>query len=297
MLKKGLGKGLGALIPGVEEARERGQFEVEVDRITPNPLQPRRAFDRAKIEELAASMQDQGVIQPLLVRRRGEHYELIAGERRLRAAMHAGLRQVPVVVKEATDLEALQIALIENLQREDLNPIEEATAYQQLQGDFGLSQEEVAAKVGKSRPAVANSLRLLLLPKAVRDEVAEGRLPAGQARALLGLQNETAILAAAREIMAKGLSTRETERWVRRFRSGRRRKRGTSLSDPDLRALVDGLQRALGTKVRLIQRAGSSAGKIVIEYYSAADLERILQTISNGPGSLGEVGNAVAGRP
>ncbi|MBI2089251.1 MAG: ParB/RepB/Spo0J family partition protein [Deltaproteobacteria bacterium] len=285
MQKKGLGKGLGALIPGVEETRERGQFEVEVDRITPNPLQPRRAFDQAKIEELAASMRDQGVIQPLLVRRRGEHYELIAGERRWRAAMHAGLNQVPVVVKDASDLEALQLALIENLQREDLNPIEQAAAYQQLQRDFGLSQEEVAAKVGKSRPSVANSLRLLLLPKAVQDEVVQGRLPAGQARALLALQDEAAIVAAAREVIAKALSTRQTERLVARLRSGRRRRRGTLLSDPDLRALVERLQRALGTKVRLIQQAGSSAGKIVIEYYSATDLERILHAISNEPGS------------
>lgn len=285
MQKKGLGKGLGALIPGVEEARERGQFQAEVDRITPNPLQPRRAFDQAKIEELAASMRDQGVIQPLLVRRRGEHYELIAGERRWRAAMHAGLSQVPVVVKEASDLEALQLALIENLQREDLNPIEQAAAYQQLQRDFGLSQEEVAAKVGKSRPSVANSLRLLLLPKAVQDEVHQGKLPAGQARALLALQDEPAIVAAAREVIAKALSTRQTERWVARFRSGRRRRRGTLLSDPDLRALVERLQRALGTKVRLIQQAGSSAGKIVIEYYSATDLDRILHAISNEPGS------------
>lgn len=285
MQKKGLGKGLGALIPGVEETRERGQFQAEVDRITPNPLQPRRAFDQAKIEELAASMRDQGVIQPLLVRRRGEHYELIAGERRWRAAMHAGLSQVPVVVKEASDIEALQLALIENLQREDLNPIEQAAAYQQLQRDFGLSQEEVAAKVGKSRPSVANSLRLLLLPKAVQDEVVQGRLPAGQARALLALQDEPAIVAAAREVIAKALSTRQTERLVSRFRSGRRRRRGTLLSDPDLRALVERLQRALGTKVRLIQQAGSSAGKIVIEYYSATDLERILHAISNEPGS------------
>lgn len=285
MQKKGLGKGLGALIPGVEETRERGQFQAEVDRITPNPLQPRRAFDQAKIEELAASMRDQGVIQPLLVRRRGEHYELIAGERRWRAAMHAGLSQVPVVVKEASDLEALQLALIENLQREDLNPIEQAAAYQQLQRDFGLSQEEVAAKVGKSRPSVANSLRLLLLPKAVQDEVHQGKLPAGQARALLALQDEPAIVAAAREVIAKALSTRQTERLVARLRSGRRRRRGTLLSDPDLRALVERLQRALGTKVRLIQQAGSSAGKIVIEYYSATDLERILHAISNEPGS------------
>ena len=281
MLKKGLGRGLGALIPDDDEPKQPGQLQLEVDRIAPNPFQPRRAFHQEKIEEMAASMRDQGVIQPLLVRRQGDRYELIAGERRLRAAVKAGLREVPVVVKEASDVEALQLALIENLQREDLNPIEEASAYQQMQREFGLSQEELAARVGKSRPAVANSLRLLLLPKVVQEEVAQGKLAVGQARALLGLQDEAAIIAAAREVVAKSLSTRQTEKLVSRFRSGRRRRRGTALSDPDLRALVESLQRALGTKVHLIRRPGSSAGKIVIEYYSATDLERILHAISN----------------
>ncbi|OGP20524.1 MAG: hypothetical protein A2038_01720 [Deltaproteobacteria bacterium GWA2_57_13] len=281
MLKKGLGRGLGALITGVEEPKEPGQLQLEVDSIVPSPFQPRRAFDPGKIEDMAASMRDQGVIQPLLVRRHGDGYELIAGERRLRAAVKAGLRKVPVVVKEASDVEALQLALIENLQREDLNPMEEASAYQQLQREFGLSQEEIAARVGKSRPAVANAMRLLFLPQALQEEVAQGKLPAGQARALLGLQEEAAIVAAAREVMAKGLSARQTERLVSRLKSGRKRRRGIASADPDLRALIERLQRALGTKVRLIQRAGSGAGKIVVEYYSANDLERILQAILN----------------
>lgn len=285
MLKKGLGRGLGALIPGVEERKEPGQLQLEVDSIVPSPFQPRRAFDPGKIEEMAASMRDQGVIQPLLVRRQGDGYELIAGERRLRAAVKAGLRKVPVVVKEASDVEALQLALIENLQREDLNPTEEASAYRQLQREFGLSQEEIAARVGKSRPAVANAMRLLLLPQALQEEVAQGKLPAGQARALLGLQEEAAIVAAAREVMAKGLSARQTERLVGRLKSGRKRRRGIGSADPDLRALIERLQRALGTKVHLVQRANSSAGKIVIEYYSATDLDRILHAISNEPGS------------
>ncbi|MBI3001515.1 MAG: ParB/RepB/Spo0J family partition protein, partial [Deltaproteobacteria bacterium] len=271
MLKKGLGRGLGALIPGVEEPKELGQLQLEVDSIVPSPFQPRRAFDPGKIEEMAASMRDQGVIQPLLVRRQGDGYELIAGERRLRAAVKAGLRKVPVVVKEASDVEALQLALIENLQREDLNPMDEASAYQKLQREFGLSQEEIAARVGKSRPAVANAMRLLLLPQGLQEEVAQGKLPVGQARALLGLQEEAAIVAAAREVLAKGLSARQTERLVGRLKSGRKRRRGIALADPDLRALIERLQRALGTKVRLIQRAGSGTGKIVIEYYSAND--------------------------
>lgn len=278
MQKKGLGKGLGALIPGIDAAKDLPNLQVEVDRIAPNPLQPRRSFDEAKIEEMAASIRDQGIIQPLLVRRNRDGYELIAGERRLRAAVKAGLREVPVVVREASDNESLQLALIENLQREDLNPIEEASAYHRLQKDFALSQEEIADKVGKSRPAVANSMRLLLLPQEVQQEVARGRLPVGQARALLGLGNEALMIATAREVIAKGLSTRATEKLVARLRLGRRR--GAPLSDPNLRSLIERLQRSLGTKVRLIHRARSGRGKIEIEYYSAADLERIVQRMT-----------------
>lgn len=281
--KKGLGKGLSALIPGIDAPRETPNLEVEVDRIASNPSQPRRSFDEAKINELANSVRDQGIIQPLVVRRVGEGYELIAGERRLRAARKAGLREVPVIVREASNSETLQLALLENLQREDLNPIEEATAYQRLQEEFELSQEEIAQKVGKSRPAVANCMRLLLLPKEVQQEVTRGKLPAGQARALLGLENEALVLAAARDVIAKGLSTRETERLVARLKSGRkRRKRETSLSDSNLRSLVEQMQRSLGTKVRLLHQAGSGRGKVEIEYYSLADLERIIQMITGG---------------
>ena len=284
MQKKGLGKGLSALIPGIDAPRETPNLEVEVDRIASNPSQPRRSFDEAKIDELAASVRDQGIIQPLLVRRAGEGYELIAGERRLRAARKAGLREVPVIVREASNSETLQLALLENLQREDLNPIEEATAYQRLQEEFELSQEEIAQKVGKSRPAVANCMRLLLLPKEVQQEVVRGKLPAGQARALLGLENEALVLAAAREVITKGLSTRETERLVARLKSGRKRRRETALSDSNLRSLVEQMQRSLGTKVRLLHRAGSGRGKVEIEYYSLADLERIIQMITGGKG-------------
>ncbi|MBI2210340.1 MAG: ParB/RepB/Spo0J family partition protein [Deltaproteobacteria bacterium] len=283
--KKGLGKGLGALIPGVESSADFPGFKVEIDRIVPNPLQPRRSFDEAKIDELAASVRDQGIIQPLLVRRAGERYELIAGERRLRAARKAGLTDVPVVVREAGNGEMLELALIENLQREDLNPIEEASAYQRLQEEFDLTQEEIARRVGKGRPTVANSVRLLLLPKEVQQLVTAGKLPAGQARALLGLESEAMILAAAREVTAKGLSTRETEKLVTRLRAGGRRRRKTApLSDPDLRALVERLQRSLGTKVRLLHQSKSNRGKIVVEYYSAADLERIVRLLGGTSG-------------
>jgi ParB family transcriptional regulator, chromosome partitioning protein len=286
--KKGLGRGLGALIPGASEPRLETDggalsFRVEVDRITPSPFQPRRTFDEAKIDELAASIRNQGIIQPLVVRRKGDGYELIAGERRWRAAMRAGLTQVPIVVRDASDHEALQLALVENLQREDLNPIEEANGYRRLQEEFQWSQEEMAEKVGKSRPAIANSMRLLSLPTEVQQEVSSGNLPAGQARALLGLHSEPLILSAYREVLAKGLSTRETEKLVRHLLLGRRRRRQVPLIDPDLRSIVEELQRLLGTRVRLLPKARSARGKIEIEYYSLPDLDRIIQTIKRNP--------------
>jgi ParB family chromosome partitioning protein len=282
--RKGLGRGLSALIPEAAEplAQSRsdgGPFKVEIDRITPSPFQPRRSFDEAKIEELASSIRNQGIIQPLVVRPKGGGYELIAGERRWRAAMKAGLIEVPVVVREATDHESLQLALVENLQREDLNPIEEANGYRRLQEEFHWSQDEMAEKVGKSRPAIANSMRLLSLPLEVQQEVASGSLPAGQARALLGLHSEPLIISSCREVIAKGLSTRETEKLVRHLTTGRRRRRQVPLVDPDLRAIVEELQRSLGTRVRLIPKARSARGKIEIEYYSVPDLERIIHSI------------------
>src|SRR5580765_774716 len=284
MQKKGLGRGLSALIPSAElktESRaEQTPSEIAVDRITPSPFQPRRSFDEAKIEELASSIRNQGIIQPLVVRPKGDGFELIAGERRWRAAMKAGLSRVPVVIREASDHEALQLALVENLQREDLNAIEEANGYRRLQEEFQWSQEEMAERVGKSRPAIANSLRMLLLPAEVQQEVVAGNLPAGQARALLGLHTEALIISASREVIAKGLSTRETEKMVRLLLIGRKRRRQVSLMDPDLKSIVEELQRALGTRVRLVPKARTSKGKIEIEYYTLPDLDRIIQSIT-----------------
>jgi ParB family transcriptional regulator, chromosome partitioning protein len=281
MQKKGLGRGLSALIPAAPEPKqENANLEIDVERITPSPFQPRRSFDEAKIEELASSIRNQGIIQPLVVRPKADQFELIAGERRWRAAIKAGLSHVPVVVRQASDHEALQLALVENLQREDLNPIEEANGYKRLQEEFRWSQEEMAERVGKSRPAITNSIRLLALPTEVQREVALGNLPAGQARALLGLQTEPLILSACREVIAKGLSTRETEKLVRYLMSGRKRRRQIPLIDPDLRSIVEELQRSLGTRVRLIPKARSAKGKIEIEYYTAPDLERIVHTIT-----------------
>ena len=283
--KKGLGRGLSALIPTVPEPKseltqDNSPKQVAVDRITTSPFQPRRGFNEPKIDELASSIRNQGIIQPLIVRPKNDGFELIAGERRWRAAMRAGLSQVPVVVRDASDQEAMQIALVENLQREDLNSIEEANGYRRLQEEFHWSQEEMAEKVGKSRPAIANSLRLLTLPSEVQHEVASGNLPAGQARALLGLHTEPLIISACREVIAKGLSTRETEKMVRTLLVGRRRRRQAPLLDPDLKSIVEELQRTLGTRVRLMPKARTAKGKVEIEYYSAADLERIVETIT-----------------
>jgi ParB family transcriptional regulator, chromosome partitioning protein len=286
--KTGLGRGLSALIPTPaepvrEEIKGTTNFEVDIGRIIPSPFQPRRTFDQTKLQELAASISAQGIVQPLVVRRKGERFELIAGERRWRAAMKAGLDQVPVVVREANDLEALQLALVENLQREDLNPIEEAAGYRRLQEEFHWSQDEMAEKVGKSRPAIANALRLLSLPVEVQQEVAVGAIPVGQARALLGLQSEPVILAAYREVLAKSLSTRETENLVRNLKLGRRRRRDTPAVDPDVRSLTEELQRVLGTKVRVIANSKLGKGKIEIEYYTLPDLERIIDAITRRP--------------
>jgi ParB family transcriptional regulator, chromosome partitioning protein len=290
--KTGLGKGLSALIPVAppqlvqSTPNDDPKTDVDIEKISPSPFQPRRAFDEAKLQELAMSIRNQGIIQPLVVRPKGERFELIAGERRWRAAMKAGLTRVPVVVREASDHDALQLALIENLQREDLNPVEEATGYRRLQEEFTWSQEEVAEKVGKSRPAVANALRLLSLPSEVQQEVAAGNLPAGQARALLGLQSEAVIMTAYREVIARALSTRETEKLVRNLKLGRRRRRESPAVDPDLRSLVEDLQRALGTKIRVLPKARSNKGKIEIEYYSLADLERIIGSITTRSSSM-----------
>ena len=282
MQKKGLGRGLSALIPDIDEPTGNPPNLVGIDTITPNPRQPRRTFNEAQIEELASSIREKGVIQPLLVRRSGYGYELIAGERRLRASIKAGIQRVPIVVLEATDSETLQLALVENLQREDLNPIDESLAYQRLQEEFGLSQEEIAIKVGKSRPAVANTLRLSLLPAEVQREVATGRLPAGQARAILGLEHEPLIIAAAREILSKGLSTREAENLVKRLKAPRSRRGQGNGTDPHLISLIEALQRQLATKVRLLHRARTGRGKIEIEYYSTEDFERIIGKLTDG---------------
>jgi ParB family chromosome partitioning protein len=279
MQKNRLGRGLDALLPGSESPVEEIQAEtppatVDPSLIVPNPNQPRQVFDDARIDELARSIQASGMLQPLVVRTTAAGYELIAGERRLRAARRLDLSEVPIIIHETPDPNSLLLALVENLQREDLNPLEEAAAFAELQEQFSLTQEQVAEKVGRSRSAVANSLRLLSLPDAIKEHVARGALAAGQARALLGLNDRSMLPAAAREVMARELSTRDTEALVKRLNKPRRIKTETRL-DPDLTNLVETLQRRLGTRVRLMHRAREDKGKLEIEYYSQDDLERI----------------------
>ena len=279
MQKPRLGRGLDALLPKStpavrEPAPGLAPMAVHPSLIIPNPNQPRQVFDEAKIDELARSIEASGMLQPLVVRRSPDGYELIAGERRLRAAGRLGLSEVPVIVHETADSNTLLLALIENLQREDLNPIEEAAAFAELQERFNLTQEQVAGRVGRSRSAVANSLRLLSLPDEIKQHVARGALPAGQARALLALEDRAMLAAAAREVMAKDLSTRDTEALVKRLKREKRPRTEHRL-DPDLTNLVETLQRRLGTRVRLMHRARDGKGKLEIEYYSQDDLGRI----------------------
>ncbi len=276
---RGLGRGLGALIPGA--ATPSGLTEVDVHDIAVNPRQPRHGLDTESIRELADSIQEHGVIQPLIVTEEagdGPRYQLIAGERRWRAAMLAGLETVPVLVKEATPQETLELALVENLQRADLNPLEEASAYHQLVEEFGLTQEQVAERVGRSRVTVTNSLRLLHLPDGVKDALAENRISEGHARALLGLEEAEHQLRLLGAIEKQGLSVRQTEELVRRLKAGTRAKKRTAMEQtPESRALEDRFRRSLGTKVNLYR--SKRGGRLVIYFFSEEELQAILDRI------------------
>jgi len=273
--RKGLGRGFGALIPQAPAPRA-AERSVPVDQIAPNPWQPRIHFDGAKLEEMAQSIREHGIVEPLVVRPRETGFELIAGERRLRAARLAGLEAVPAVVREMNDREALEVTLIENLQREDLSALEEAAAYLQLVEEFGATQEEVARRVGRSRPAVANTIRLLQLPEAVREEMRTGRLSAGHARALLALDSPVEQTALARDAIKLGLSVRQLEARIRaRMQPPATRKAPSG--DIHAADVEKQLMRSLGTRVRL--HARGQKGRIVIEFYSAAELERLLDRL------------------
>ncbi|MCR4408224.1 MAG: ParB/RepB/Spo0J family partition protein [Anaerolineae bacterium] len=282
--KRGLGKGLEALIPVSAGERPAGLIEVSVDDIAPNPLQPRQKLDPDSLAELAASIREHGLIQPLIVSSTvpgtaDAPYQLIAGERRLEAARLAGLSTVPVIVKEATPQQMLALALVENIQRADLNPLEEASAYRQLMDEFGMTQEQVAEQVGKSRVAVANTVRLLRLPAAVKSALADGQISEGHARALLGLDHEEAQLRALKTVVKQQLNVRQTEELVRRMLAGPppHPERTTS---PETEALERRFRERLGTKVRLFR--SKRGGKLVIHFYSEEELQAIYDVIVGG---------------
>ena len=273
-----LGRGLGALIPGGSPSERKGVLTLGIEEIRPNRGQPRRHFDEAHIEELAESIRNKGVLLPLIVRRATDGYVLVAGERRWRAAQKAGLRELPVIVREVTDKEAFEIALIENIQREDLNPVEEAEAFKRLIEEHGLTQEELAARVGKDRSTVANALRLLRLPDAIKQAIVDGQLSMGHARALLAIADEGDLRKAAEKVIAENLSVRAVEALVHRLKSRRlpvRKREGRASAN--VRHLVDKLQRKLGAKVELKDKGGS--GTLEIRYGSLQELDRVLAVI------------------
>lgn len=287
--RQALGRGLAALLPRPPEETGREWAEVGIDDIEPNPQQPRQRIEATQLQSLAASLARQGVMQPLLVRRAGERYQLIAGERRWRAARVAGLARVPVVIREAKDQELLELALIENLQREDLNPMEEAAAYRRLMTELGLSQEQIAERVGKDRTTVANLVRLLKLPGPVRDALAREELSPGHARPLLALPGAEAQIRIARQVVEKGLSVREVERRVRIETEARTaaasKASGLPAIDPNTRAAEDRLRAALGTRVRILRRG--QGGSVEIVFYSEDELQRIYEILLRGPRSAG----------
>ena len=276
MNRKALGRGLGALLSS-DTTVDLGPepTEVDVDTIVPGPMQPRAHFDEGALEGLADSIRSQGIIQPLLVRRVGDRFELIAGERRWRAARLAGLAKVPVVVKDVPDKDLLEIALIENIQRENLNPIEEAQAYQRLIENVGLTQEALAARVGRDRSYITNYLRLLKLPEDLQKLVIEGRLSTGHARTMLALSSVDQQRKLARQVIDGGLSVRATEHLVRKAVDGTAPPKTASAVDPNIRAAETKLRRALGTQVRIVQLRGERQGKVEISFFSNQDLDRI----------------------
>jgi ParB family chromosome partitioning protein len=286
--RKVLGKGLGALLPSRPpvipiETRSEDAQALPVDAIDPNPFQPRRLFHVERLEELAQSIRGNGIIQPLVVRRSGERYQLIAGERRWRAAKLAGISQVPVVIRQIPDERLLEVTLVENIQREDLNPIETAIAFDRMMSELSLDAEEIGLRTGKDRTTIVNSVRLLQLPQDLQQLLAERRLSAGHARCLLSLPTPDLQREVAERSVAQGWSVRQMERTTQRMVEGRKPKHVDEVdTDPNVKAAVQELERVLGTKVRIVEKA-KQKGRIEIEYYSTDDLDRIYTTIVGQP--------------
>lgn len=279
--KLALGKGLGALIPDIETVGDMGgdYFQCDIDLIRPNRHQPRRKFSQAELESLSLSIKEQGILQPLLLRKIDTGYELIAGERRLRAAKMAGFSKVPCVVKDITESQSLEMSLVENIQRQNLNPIEEAEAYHRLITEFNLTQEQTATRVGKSRSAIANQLRLRQLPEQIKTSIVDGHLTMGHARALLGVSKKSQQLSVWRAVMAKGLSVRKTENLVSRLKSVSKKPEKQKPTSDDIyyADIADDLSRIFGTKVR-IKHQGKK-GRVEIEFYGSEDLDRLLNLL------------------
>jgi ParB family chromosome partitioning protein len=279
--KRALGRGLSALIPEIEKSLEPSKdfFYCEIELIRPNRYQPRMQFAEDELAELCQSIKEQGILQPLLVREENDGFELIAGERRLRAAKRAGLTQVPVVIKRIDNSKLLELSIVENIQRADINPIEESEAYHRLITEFQLTQDNVATRVGKSRSAVANFLRLRQLPDLIKASIQEGKLTMGHARALLGIENSNQQMAAWRAVIRKDLSVRETEDLIRSLKGEKKKPKVSRKSTEDLYllSLADDLSRHFGTKVVIKQRGQS--GRVEIEFYSNEDLDRLIQRL------------------
>ncbi|HEY3039764.1 MAG TPA: ParB/RepB/Spo0J family partition protein [Pyrinomonadaceae bacterium] len=283
MTRKALGRGLGALLSAEATATAKEDTsEVPIDLIDPSSLQPRSIFDEAKLDELARSIRANGIVQPLLIRPKGNRFELVAGERRWRAAQRAGLTRVPAVLRDVPDEKVLEIAIIENIQREDLNPIEEAGAYKKLIDTLGLTQEMVAERVGRDRSYITNYLRLLRLPEDLQQLLQVGRLSTGHARTLLGVDHVDVQRRIARKIIEQGLSVRATERLVRLANApprARGRKAPRQEGDANVRAAETKLRRVFGTQVRIVQPADGVSGKIELEFYNLGDLDRLYKLL------------------
>jgi len=275
--ERGLGRGLGALIPPPQASRH-GLRDVPVEAIKPNPWQPRTHFDEQELQELADSIREHGVLQPVLVSEQADGtFQLITGERRWRAVLLAGMASLPAMVKEVTPQASLELALVENIQRRDLNPLEEAHAFRQLLDEHGLTQEQLGQRVGKSRVAITNTLRLLHLPERVREALAGGAITEGHARAILMANGEAARLRVLERVLADHLSVRETEALARALNAGRVRAASDARADPDVERLEDAFRRALGTRVRLVR--GRRGGRLVITFFSDDELQGLYEAI------------------
>jgi len=283
MARKALGRGLSALL-GEETAAETNDnsfLDLDIDRVEPNSEQPRTNFPESELAELTQSIRVNGVVQPILVRKKGKAHQLVAGERRWRAAQAAGLKTIPAVVREINDDKMLEIALIENIQRQELNPVEESRAYQKLIDDLGLTQKDVAKRVGKSRVFVANYLRLLTLPKSILKYLAEGNLTVGHAKAILSIDSSKRQKELTNAILLHGLSVRDAEKAAKRpLRKSSPKKRAREL-DPNLRKAETKLRRRFGTQVKIIPAKSGNSGKIEIEYYGTDDLDRLYNLLLN----------------